>query len=126
LNGAWPGAPEAAAAEPPPFAEPWQAQAFAMVVELHARGAFSWPDWAAALAGAIADAQAAGDPDLGDTYWHHWVAALERLLVERGLAAPLALAGLRQAWRTAAEVTPHGAPVRPSAAALRLAIGERD
>ena len=29
-----------------PFEEPWQAQAFALTVDLHARGAFSWNEWA--------------------------------------------------------------------------------
>ena len=104
----------------PVFAEPWQAQAFALTVALHERGLFDWPEWAGRLSRAIRDAQAAGDPDLGDTYWCHWLSALERLLLDRGVAAPLALAGLREAWRTAAEATPHGRPIRLNAAARRL------
>ena len=107
-------------AQGPVFAEPWQAHAFAMTLRLHERGLFTWAEWADALSGAIRDAQARGDPDRGDTYYEHWVQALERLLVDKGVAAPLALAGLRQAWRTAAEATPQGEPVRLNAAALRL------
>ena len=38
----------------PVFAEPWQAQAFALVVRLHAEGAFTWTEWAAALSDALA------------------------------------------------------------------------
>ena len=62
-------------------------------------------------------AQAAGDPDLGDTYYDHWLAALERLLLDKGIAQPLALTALRQAWRVAAETTPHGEPIVLGAAA---------
>jgi nitrile hydratase accessory protein len=64
----------------PVFSAPWQAQAFAMTLALHERGLFSWGEWAQALSQAIASAQAAGDPDLGDTYYHHWLDALETLL----------------------------------------------
>ena len=107
-------------AQGPVFAAPWQATAFALVVALHERGLFGWDEWAARLSAAIRDAQAVGDPDLGDTYWLHWLHALETLLLERGIAAPLALAGLREAWRTATEAAPHGAPVRLNAAMRRL------
>jgi nitrile hydratase accessory protein len=64
----------------PVFRTPWEAQAFAMAVALHQRGLFSWSEWAQALAEQIAAAQAAGDPDLGDTYYRHWVNALEKLV----------------------------------------------
>ncbi len=113
-------------AEGPVFAEPWQAQAFALTVALHERGLFEWTEWARYLSCAIRDAQATGDPDLGDTYYRHWLAALERLMLDKGVAAPLALAGLREAWRTAAEATPHGQPVRLNAAARRLGRAEAD
>lgn len=98
-------------AETPVFAEPWQAQAFAMALQLHQRGLFSWPDWAAALTAQINAAQAAGDADLGDTYWHHWLAALEQLVAQRGAGSAAELARTAQAWAAAAERTPHGAPV---------------
>ena len=113
-------------AEGPVFAEPWQAQAFSLTVALHQRGLFEWAEWARYLSRAIRDAQASGDPDLGDTYYRHWLAALERLLLDKGVAAPLALAGLREAWRAAAEATPHGQPVRLNAAARRLGRAEDD
>jgi nitrile hydratase accessory protein len=113
-------------AEGPVFAEPWQAQAFALTVALHQRGLFEWGEWAQYLSRAIRDAQGGGDPDLGDTYYRHWLAALERLLLDKGVAAPLALAGLREAWRTAAEATPHGQPVRLNSAARRLGRAAAD
>lgn len=102
------------------FSEPWQAQAFALTLRLHERGVFAWTEWAQYLSRAIREAQQQGDPDLGDTYYTHWVSALERLLVDKGVAPPMALSGLRQAWRNAAEMTPHGAPVTLGAAARRL------
>lgn len=111
-------------AQGPIFAQPWQAQAFAITLRLHEQGLFTWAEWADSLSQAIRQAQARGDPDLGDTYYDHWVSALERLLVDKGLAPPLVLASLRQAWRVAAEVTPHGEPVRLGAAARRIALGD--
>jgi nitrile hydratase accessory protein len=95
----------------PVFAEAWQAQAFAMTLALHERGIFTWADWAATLAQEIKAAQAQGDPDLGDTYYHHWLAALERIVAERGIAPPETLRATRDAWACAAERTPHGKPI---------------
>jgi len=80
---------------------PGEAQAFARVVRLHEEGHFAWRDWAALLADEIARAQRAGDPDLGGTYYHHWLRALERLAAQKGWAAPEDLAA-----RAAALATP--------------------
>ncbi|EWY39348.1 nitrile hydratase accessory protein [Skermanella stibiiresistens SB22] len=74
--------------EEPPFKEPWEAQAFAMTVRLHEAGHFTWPEWAEILADEIAAAQERGDPDLGSTYYHHWLRALERMVVTKGLVMP--------------------------------------
>jgi len=95
----------------PVFAEPWQAQAFAMAVSLHQRGLFTWTEWAATLAHQIASAQTAGDADLGDTYYTHWLAALETLVARKGAGSADELARYRHAWEHAAERTPHGQPI---------------
>ena len=95
----------------PVFREPWEAQAFAMTLALHARGLFTWPEWAAALAAEIRRAQAEGDPDDGSTYYGHWLAAIERLVGEKGIASAATLAARRDAWDRAAHATPHGAPI---------------
>ena len=95
----------------PVFREPWEAQAFAMTLALYERGLFTWPEWAQALARAIAAAQAAGDPDLGDTYYRHWLVALETLIAEKGVASADELARYRRAWDRAAARTPHGQPI---------------
>ena len=95
----------------PVFAEPWQAQAFAMALALHRSGLFTWPEWAAALADEIKRAQAAGDRDAGDTYYRHWLAALERLVAAKGITDPANLARYRNAWEHAADRTPHGTPI---------------
>src|SRR5438552_18297875 len=71
----------------PVFREPWEAQAFAMALALHERGVFTWSEWAAALAEEIRRAQAAGDPDLGTTYYRHCLAALEKLVAANGIAS---------------------------------------
>jgi nitrile hydratase accessory protein len=95
----------------PVFAEPWEAHAFAMVLSLHEKGLFTWPEWAAALANEIKAAQAAGDPDTGETYYRHWLAALERLVAEKGIATRETLDRYRDAWDRAADRTPHGRPI---------------
>jgi nitrile hydratase accessory protein len=93
------------------FAEPWQAQAFALAVKLSEHGCFSWKEWAAALAAELKAAAARGEPDDGRHYYHHWLAALERLVAEKGLAGPLELLARKQAWAEAYRETPHGRPV---------------
>jgi nitrile hydratase accessory protein len=95
----------------PVFREPWEAHAFAMAVRLHERGLFTWPEWAATLADEIARAQAGGDPDTGETYYRHWLAALERLVSESGAAPSDEQERAREAWRRAAHRTPHGHPI---------------
>ncbi len=95
----------------PVFAEPWQAQAFAMVVQLHQRGLFTWAEWAQALAQKISAAQDAGDADLGDTYYRHWLAALEDLAAAKGAITQAELARYASAWDHAADRTAHGQPI---------------
>lgn len=106
----------------PVFNEPWQAQAFAMVLALHEQGIFSWTEWAAALTESIRRAQLAGDPDLGNTYYHHWLDALESLLQAKGLASAQVLHDLEHAWEAAAARTPHGQPIELDETERKLAL----
>jgi nitrile hydratase accessory protein len=92
----------------PVFGAPWEAQAFAMAVALHERGLFTWPEWAEALAHHIAAAQRAGDADLGDTYYRHWLDTLEALVAAKGATSAAELHSYRRAWEHAAHRTPHG------------------
>ena len=95
----------------PVFREPWEAQAFAMALQLHEGGWFTWPEWAAALAAEVADAEARGDPDSGDTYYQHWLAALEKMVAAKTLIREDDLRERRAAWAAAARDTPHGQPI---------------
>lgn len=98
-------------AEGPVFREPWEAQAFAMTLALYDRGLFAWPEWAAILSDEIKKAQAAGDPDTGETYYWHWLAALERIVAEKGVTDAKTLSRYFDAWDHAADRTPHGQPI---------------
>lgn len=98
----------------PVFREPWEAHAFALAVELHAHGVFTWSEWAAALADEIARAEAAGHPDTGETYYRHWLSALEGLIVCKGLATFAKIEETTRAWHIAAERTPHGQQIELS------------
>jgi nitrile hydratase accessory protein len=82
-----------------------------MTLALHERGVFTWNEWARALGSEIASAQAEGDADLGDTYYRHWLAALESLIAAKGVSSIAELARYRSGWMRAAERTPHGAPI---------------
>ncbi|WP_341317839.1 nitrile hydratase accessory protein [Paraburkholderia sp. IMGN_8] len=95
----------------PTFKAPWEAQAFAITLTLHERGMFTWAEWADYLNHAIHDAQAAGDPDLGDTYYLHWLTALERLSTAKGWVKGDLLLQRRNEWEAAARRTPHGQPI---------------
>jgi nitrile hydratase accessory protein len=95
----------------PVFAEPWQAQAFALAVKLSEQGYFTWKEWAAALAGELEAAANRGEPDDGSHYYDHWLAALERLAQAKGLVDQVALAERKEAWADAYRHTPHGKPI---------------
>ncbi|MAN80819.1 MAG: nitrile hydratase accessory protein [Rhodospirillaceae bacterium] len=95
----------------PAFCEPWQAQAFALANALIDKGVFTADEWANTLGAEIKRAQAAGDPDTGETYYNHWLAALERLCAEKGLALGDEVSDRAEEWRNAYLATPHGQPV---------------
>ena len=95
----------------PVFAEPWQAQAFALAVKLSEQGHFTWKEWASALAGELKAAASRNEPDDGSHYYHHWQAALERLVTEKGLTDRASLHARKVAWADAYRHTPHGKPV---------------
>jgi nitrile hydratase accessory protein len=93
------------------FAEPWEAQAFALAVKLSEQGHFTWKEWTAALATEIKAAAERGEPDDGTQYYRHWLAALERLVAAKGLADQPTLDARKEAWADAYRHTPHGKPV---------------
>ena len=93
------------------FAEPWQAQAFALAVKLSEQGHFTWKEWAAALAGELEAAATRGEPDDGSHYYDHWLAALEHLVQAKGLLDHGALVERKEAWADAYRHTPHGKPI---------------
>jgi len=95
----------------PVFAEPWQAQAFALAVRLSEQGYFTWKEWAAALADELKAAADRGEPDDGSHYYEHWLTALERLVAAKGLSDPETLLERKEAWADAYRHTPHGKPV---------------
>jgi nitrile hydratase accessory protein len=97
--------------EGPVFAEPWQAQAFAMAVRLSEKGHFTWKEWAAALAAELNAAEDHGEPDDGTHYYEHWLAALERLVTAKALSNPNEMLARKEAWAEAYRSTPHGKPV---------------
>ena len=99
----------------PVFREPWEAHAFALALALYDRGLFTWSEWAAKLGEEIKKAQAAGDPDTGETYYRHWLATLERIVAEKGVTTSQALAQHYHAWERAAHRTPHGKPIELNA-----------
>jgi nitrile hydratase accessory protein len=98
--------PEITPESEPVFAEPWQAQAFALAVRLSAEGHFTWKEWADTLAEEIRQA-----PDDGSHYYHCWLAALERLVIAKGLSDRAAMLARKEAWANAYRHTPHGKPV---------------
>ncbi len=95
----------------PLFKEPWQAQLFALTVNLSEAGHFTWSEWAATFADELARARAAG-PNTADTYFDRWLAALQALLAAKGLAAAADITRLHDAWQDAYAHTPHGQPVK--------------
>jgi nitrile hydratase accessory protein len=101
-----------AADRPQAFEAPWEAQAFAIALMLHERGVFTWGEWAEALGAEIARAPRLGEPDDGRGYYGHWLAALERLVVAKGMASAGLLSLLRERWDEAARATQHGEAVR--------------
>ena len=63
------------------------------------------------LGAEIKRARAKGDPDTGETYYCHWLNALERIVAEKGVTDAPTLARYYEAWDRAADRTPHGTSI---------------
>ena len=98
--------------EGPVFKEPWQAQAFAMAVTLLEAGLFSWQEWSSELGASIQSQQKKGDPDYGETYYHHWLETLEKILSRKNLIEHADLIQRITEWKEAYLQTPYGKPVQ--------------
>jgi nitrile hydratase accessory protein len=96
----------------PVFSEPWEAQAFALVLRLYDEGRFAWTEWAETLGAEITAAKERGDPDLGSTYYHHWLRALEVIVAKKGLLTEEELSTRKEQWRVAVSHTEHGEPIK--------------
>jgi nitrile hydratase accessory protein len=111
----------------PVFAEPWQAQAFALAVKLSEQGHFTWSEWTTALTDELNAAATRGEPDVdGSHYFHHWLAALERIVIDKGLANTHTLAARKDAWEDAYRHTPHGNPVELGSLSFRQLVVRAD
>ena len=97
-------------AEGPVFPTPWAARAFAMAVALNERGLFAWRDWSEQLGEELRrEPDPAGtDPE---NYWRAWLRTLEAMLASADVATSEDLLRIKEAWREAAEHTPHGQPI---------------
>ena len=100
----------------PVFNQPWETKAFALAVRLSEAGCFTWPEWVKIFSQEIKAAQDLGDPDLGHTYYQHWLNALERICAEKRLVGGEDMHQRKATWRRAYLNTPHGQPVDLSAA----------
>jgi nitrile hydratase accessory protein len=109
----------------PVFNEPWEAKAFALAVRLSEAGCFTWPEWVQIFSREIMAAQERGDPDLGDTYYQHWLNALERICAAKGLVDEADRRRRKAAWRRAYLNTPHGRPIDLAAAFKPEQLGEK-
>ncbi len=104
-------APLPSDASGPVFAEPWQAQAFALTLALHAKGLFTWNEWAQALSAEIAEHLEHGGCTDGSDYYERWAEALEHLLIAKGQTTHEGVDAMSASWARAAEATPHGQPI---------------
>ena len=93
------------------FSEPWEAQAFAIVITLSDSGYFTWKEWAKTLSETILRAEANGGASDGSDYYLNWVTALEQILESKGLADDVTLKNVKDEWEQAYKLTPHGKPV---------------
>ncbi len=95
----------------PIFNDSWEAEAYAIGKLLVAERIVSRKEWYDAIHAEIQAAQKRGDPDRGDTYYQHWMNALERVCIDKGLTDAKTLAEHTRLWGRAVANTPHGAPI---------------
>ncbi|WP_027802715.1 nitrile hydratase accessory protein [Paraburkholderia dilworthii] len=98
--------------EGPSFDEPWQAQAFSIVVQLSKVGAFTWKEWVDVFSTEIREHPAGSRESTNTAYYRQWMAALETIVAQRGLATSEDVETRKEMWRQAYIHTPHGEPVR--------------
>jgi nitrile hydratase accessory protein len=88
-----------------PFREPWEAQAFALAVELADKGVFEWREFSLALGAEIKATDAQGRDE---RYYALWLAALEKLLAGKGVVSAVVVDAREAAMKAGDAAFAHG------------------
>lgn len=97
--------------EGPAFSEPWQAEAFALTMQLSRMGHFTWADWVSAFSAEIEASPQTADEDINTAYYRQWAQALEKIVAARGLMSNDEVADYQEHWRRSYFHTEHGKPI---------------
>lgn len=90
------------------FASPWELRALSIAVGLHREGGFAWQEFQQALVATIQEWEGTPSAEREEwSYYRHWVRALERLMVERGIAKRDEIDGKQAECVKATEETRH-------------------
>lgn len=94
------------------FEEAWHAQTLALADTMVKAGHFTANDWANTLGAALKAADAKGDPDNTETYYHCAINALEQLVAGNTSINQSTMSKRKDTWERAYLATPHGQPVK--------------
>ena len=92
----------------PVFLEPWHAEIFSLAVALNRKGVFTWSEWVETFSSAVREIPTDEGESPETAYYCRWLAALERLVAQRGLSSREEMARRKEEWRRAYLRTPHG------------------
>lgn len=93
------------------FEEPWQVEAFALVVSLTRQKMFTWAEWVDAFSAEINSAPRREDETVTQSYYRQWLTTITCMIDQHAGLTPAVVENRHEEWRLAYLGTPHGQPI---------------